>query len=285
MHDYLIILLATTIPLILLALLVGDWIAQRRIADVSVTPWNTQWLNFALFVWLIFVAILLAQQTAFLLVADDIALDDRPLGILVPTLAMHCVVILIMLVGPTRLPDLFPSPTSGLPPLVAAPLGALLFLAGLPLVWGSAFLWTYFRNLWKKLGVTIDTPQQELVAIIRDSDSLPFLALVAFIAVVLAPVSEELVFRRGIYRFLKGKISPLAALTVSSLLFAMIHFNIQSFLALFTLGMLLGRAYERTGSVATPILYHSFFNLTTILIITLLPPELTIDPVGFIPLP
>ncbi len=280
MNEFLEILIMTTVLLVLLSLFICDWALERRIKDITVSSWQTQWVNFGIFVWLILIVVFFIQQLALLVPANALGEEDDPLRLLLPAIAMHLAVIVTMLIGTSRMSEMFPSPTRGLRPIAAAPLGIVFCLAGLPLVCGTAILWNYLLTLWQRFGVAIDTPKQELVEILQESDSTLFLVAVLFVAVVLAPISEELVFRRGIYRFLKGRIPPILALTVSSLMFAAIHFNIQSFLALFALGMLFGRAYERTGSISTPILFHSCFNLLAIVTITFASGEYTVDPTG-----
>lgn len=277
MNEFWTIALIVLILDVLIVLLVCDWISQKRYSDISVAPWMTQRLNFALFAWVIFVAVLIVQHVAAALVPANAVENSGP-EIMLPSMAVHSVIILIMLFGPKWQPDVFPPQNRGMSGILAAPAGVFLFLAGMPLVWASTLAWNYLCSLWEKFDIVIDTPPQELVTILRETDSVQLLTVAFILAVFLAPISEELVFRGAIYRFLKGRIHPLAALTGTSLLFAFIHFNIHSFLALFTLGMLLGRSYERTGSIVTPILYHACFNLTTMLIVILLPPDIAIEP-------
>jgi len=92
----------------------------------------------------------------------------------------------------------------------------------------------------------------------------------AFLAIVLAPIVEELLFRGALYGGLRKKSKVLAYL-VSTLLFAFLH--ILSFLSLIpttTLflmmllyipsGIALAWAYEKSGSIWTPILLHALMN-------------------------
>jgi len=85
-------------------------------------------------------------------------------------------------------------------------------------------------------------------------------------AVLLAPIAEEFFFR-GLLQTLLVRVlrHRWAAIAVTSLAFGAIHFpQPQAILALIVLSVLIGFAYERTGSLLPPILIHSFFNLKTL---------------------
>jgi uncharacterized protein len=102
------------------------------------------------------------------------------------------------------------------------------------------------------------------------TDSVASLILVT-LAVVVAPITEELLFRGWIYTGLRYRLGIWAALIVSSVIFALAHYedtHIYS-LAVFPVGLALGGLRERAGTVTVPILFHAFYNLTAV-IITLL---------------
>jgi CAAX protease family protein len=84
----------------------------------------------------------------------------------------------------------------------------------------------------------------------------------ALAAVVLAPTVEEMFFRGIMYPYLKQRIDPIWAVTITSLAFAAIHFNLVIFIPLVFLGFVLTWLYERTDSLLTPILTHAVFNAT-----------------------
>lgn len=85
--------------------------------------------------------------------------------------------------------------------------------------------------------------------------------LVVFLAVIAAPVSEELFFRGVALRSLRfRKWSFLAASGFTSLLFASIHFKITGFFLLFTLAMVLAMLAERTRSLLPSIVFHAAHN-------------------------
>ena len=78
---------------------------------------------------------------------------------------------------------------------------------------------------------------------------------------ILAPVVEEVIFRGYIYRILKSKLPIIFSMIISSTLFALIHYNVLSYILLFVLSIFLTYIYERNGSIICPIIIHSLFNL------------------------
>jgi membrane protease YdiL (CAAX protease family) len=99
--------------------------------------------------------------------------------------------------------------------------------------------------------------------------------LVFIVAVVMAPLLEEMIFR-GLFQtvirsFFESRDSKLETRSrvwlpvfISAGLFSMVHGNIPHWPALFLLGLCLGYAYEKSGSLFRPIFIHAFFNAITI---------------------
>ncbi len=80
------------------------------------------------------------------------------------------------------------------------------------------------------------------------------------LAVVLAPIGEEVIFRGFFYPVLKDKLGWRGAMVVTSLIFGFVHLHAPTFLALSMFGVLLAAVYECTGNLLYPILLHAFFN-------------------------
>ena len=78
---------------------------------------------------------------------------------------------------------------------------------------------------------------------------------------IFAPIVEEVIFRGFIYRILKSKLPIIFSMIISSTLFALIHYNVLSYILLFVLSIFLTYIYERNGSIICPIIIHSLFNL------------------------
>jgi uncharacterized protein len=81
-----------------------------------------------------------------------------------------------------------------------------------------------------------------------------------FLLVVVAPVTEELLFRGLILRGLLTRHRPLAAVLLSSLLFALLHVNPWQFVSTFALGVLFAWFYLRTGSLGLCMFGHAVTN-------------------------
>lgn len=142
--------------------------------------------------------------------------------------------------------------------LLIAP-GAVL---GMWVVFGGLQLSGYVKWM-ESLGV--DTVQ-DAVKLLRDTDDPRVLGLMAFAAVVAAPLCEEIVFRGYFYPVLKRFTGMWPAALCSSLVFACAHGNLTAALPLFLFGGLLVLLYEKTGSLWAPVAVHFCFNGATVLI-------------------
>ena len=81
-------------------------------------------------------------------------------------------------------------------------------------------------------------------------------------AVVAAPVAEELLFRGWLYTALRGRIGVRAGILLSSVLFALAHWEKTHIyaLAVFPVGLALGFIRERTGSLRASMAAHAAYN-------------------------
>lgn len=146
--------------------------------------------------------------------------------------------------------------------------GACTFLMALPLLMltakGSEFIL-------EQLGLPTD--KQDLIHMFAQADSQGLLAIMITLAVVIAPLTEELVFRAGLFRYARTRIPRLLALLLPAVLFASLHVNwstlmgLSSLVPLVVLAVIFSLAYERTGHIGTPIVAHALFNLNTVLLI------------------
>jgi len=140
--------------------------------------------------------------------------------------------------------------------------GALTLLAAIPLVTAADLVW---EPLLKLAGLPLE--RQELVDMFLAVKSPAVFGWMIVVALVVAPVGEEIAFRGGLYRYLRGRTPHWVALAVSGGLFAAVHGNWVSFLPLFALGVVFALAYERTGLIAVPIVAHALFNLNSLLLV------------------
>jgi membrane protease YdiL (CAAX protease family) len=146
--------------------------------------------------------------------------------------------------------------------------GFLTFLISLPVIVVTGSLW---EQLLKLLGLPVH--KQDLVSLFANAGSPWLLAGMISLAVLVAPVAEELVFRAGLFRLLRGRVPRGVALFLPATVFAALHVSwltlqgLVSFAPLLALAVVLSLAYERTGRIGTVIFAHACFNLNTILVI------------------
>ena len=148
-----------------------------------------------------------------------------------------------------------------------APRRALAFGAGigavaLPVVLG----WNQLAaELLVRVGVKPETQQavQRLQAGMTSGQQI----YLAMVAVILAPLVEELLFRGIIYPTVKQAGYPRIALWGTALMFGAIHANLASFLPLAIFALILSWAYERTNNLLAPMVIHGLFNAANFLFI------------------
>jgi membrane protease YdiL (CAAX protease family) len=106
-------------------------------------------------------------------------------------------------------------------------------------------------------------PEQESVEVFRQVKGASRIIDFLIQAVLIAPIIEELFFRGFLLTYLKTHLTTWAAILLSAAIFALAHQNLDSVLPLWVLGIVLGVAYEHTGSILLPMGIHACFNLTT----------------------
>ncbi len=95
------------------------------------------------------------------------------------------------------------------------------------------------------------------------------LALTLLVTVVLAPVFEELFFRGLFYPTLRKRVGVWGAIVLNGVIFGALHMQPIFMLSLVLVGMALAFLYEKTESLAAPMLAHSMYNLAVVLIAVL----------------
>lgn len=91
---------------------------------------------------------------------------------------------------------------------------------------------------------------------------------------ILAPLTEEIVFRGAILRTLLGMVSKKnhwVAIMISAALFGVVHGNVAQFVNALLLGLLLGWMYYRTKSLVPGILMHWVNNTMAYILSNLMP--------------
>ena len=84
--------------------------------------------------------------------------------------------------------------------------------------------------------------------------------LTAIAAVILAPMAEEILFRGLLYGALVGRVKTKWTIIITAAAFAAVHLQVFYFLPLFVMGLILGWARHKSGSLTASFLIHSFNN-------------------------
>ena len=93
-------------------------------------------------------------------------------------------------------------------------------------------------------------------------------ATMIVLAVIMAPIFEEIVFRGIIQKGLINKgMNSATAIIISSVVFGLVHGNPWQFVGAVLLGCVLGFVYHKTKSLLLPILLHAFNNLCSSILI------------------
>jgi len=108
---------------------------------------------------------------------------------------------------------------------------------------------------------------QPMVQLLQREWPVYLLLVQAFLAIVVAPLGEEILFRGVIYTAIKQRGHRIGAVCASALLFALIHSSPVNLISLLFLALVLVALYERTRNLLAPILLHSLFNAVNFVLI------------------
>ena len=147
----------------------------------------------------------------------------------------------------------------------AVGLGILSTILVLPVAWGLQRLSAWMlssRNFQPE-------PQQVVQELQKDGGSLGQQIYLGFVALIAAPIVEEIVFRGILYPTIKQAGYPKLALWGTSILFSLTHHNAVAFLPLMFFAMILTLLYEETGNLLAPIIAHASFNTANFVLLLL----------------
>lgn len=158
------------------------------------------------------------------------------------------------------------------------PIGRIMGLNAMP--FGRQMAWSFFflaaslplMDLLSRVSISLhggEPAPQAIVDFARSVESPEGQMAVILFAVIVAPVTEEFLFRGFLYPALKSSLGPFFAIMLSSALFGMIHMNAQAALPLGALGFVMALAYERTGSLLAPMTVHAMFNAASLVVMRL----------------
>jgi membrane protease YdiL (CAAX protease family) len=136
--------------------------------------------------------------------------------------------------------------------------GAGLLVAALPLIFASSVLISSLLHL------NAEDDSQPIVQLFEGIADPAKKIPIILLAVVIAPLAEEFVFRGFLYGVAKRFAGATPALAFTGIAFALVHVHLPSLLPLFLLACILTFAYELTGSLLVPMAMHALFNAITL---------------------
>jgi membrane protease YdiL (CAAX protease family) len=137
--------------------------------------------------------------------------------------------------------------------------GALLLLAAYPLISVADLIVRVFSDE--------GSSKQNIVELFNGSHTISQRVMIIVLAVAIAPIAEEFVFRFFLYGVLRRYIGRFGGLIFTSLLFAAAHAHLPSFAPLFVLAVCFTIAYEWSGSIFVSMTMHSLFNSLTLILL------------------
>lgn len=246
-------------------------ISYESMVSISnkVLPSKSKIADFLLLLWGLLMTVLISQEITRFLINQNTSPTKMSAGFITQFAAL-----LYIIITRLKLPKLYDAPISSphaYKPLSTIAHGFVGFFACIPLVWGTSFVWTQILTIMQEFGIHFKLEHQTVVQLFLESNSILLKITIVIFAGIIAPITEEILFRGILYRFFKNYLHRYLAVSLSAFLFAIMHFHLATFLPLFLLGLLLARSFERTGSITSPIILHACFNLNTLLMLVIEP--------------
>ncbi|WPJ94861.1 CPBP family intramembrane glutamic endopeptidase [Coraliomargarita algicola] len=240
----------------------------------GVPAWSIGWVNFGIFICAMIISVFLVQNFAAGLFFAAPSENDAPLE-LTPWLAVLAVLLLqlpmlAVFYGARRFyPGHYASRLNNVQLSCFAAFRQAIpaFLMFLPVIWIASLVSTSLLNALEAAGVIEAFAPQELITLFQEGGDPLAIGLLVLMAVVLAPIVEEIIFRGCIYRFLKSQTTRVPAQVLSGCVFSMMHANLMSFVPLVIVGVLLARVYEKSGNLMVSMWFHACFNAFSLLML------------------
>lgn len=236
--------------------------ARRTSVTPNLAAWDVPLSDFFLFLWVIICGGILAQLLAGTLFKPLGLSEDGKLIFANAALEFGMLAgIAFFRFGLRRGETIRP-----FAPVQALLTGITTFLIAMPVVLVTGLIW---QALLKLCGLPVEA--QDMVGRLANAESPALLIGMIALATITAPITEELVFRAGFFRYARTRLPRWAALLVPACLFAALHQNLATFAPLVALGIVFSLAYERTGRIGTAMVAHGLFNAHTVAIILIDP--------------
>jgi membrane protease YdiL (CAAX protease family) len=243
-----------------------DW--KARLLQLQARPWNHfDGIYILLVLGTLFAALILSAQ---IMDQSGIVLSDNTQNIilLAETIIMHGITI-AAIENLRRKHKLsykacFSTPQLSLPSALKHAL--LLYIALIPPIIVIAAI---VNGILTHFHIPIES-QQILEMFSESTTPLWMRSTTILLAVVMAPIIEETIFRGIALPIAIKHTSPIMAIFATSAIFALIHGNLQAIAPLFILATGLSVAYIYTRSLIVPIAMHAIFNTASIILYIML---------------
>ncbi len=111
--------------------------------------------------------------------------------------------------------------------------------------------------------IGIEPGSENTEEIIQLIELFPLLIIVSSI---LGPIIEEIVFRKVLFGMLYNRFSFIVAALISSLLFALAHFDFTHLILYTAMGIVFSYLYVRTKRIIVPIIAHVMMNTIVVVL-------------------
>ena len=136
----------------------------------------------------------------------------------------------------------------------------IITMAGMFVAYIAVFIGSIISSILLSTGEPKKEDLQEIVQTLMTNDDISLKIAIALSAIIFAPLIEEVIFRGYLYPVIKRFSHPIFSCVITSLLFAVIHSNLEGLMPLFLLAIVLTIFYEISKSIWVPILMHACFN-------------------------
>lgn len=144
--------------------------------------------------------------------------------------------------------------------------GAICYLAIMPFVMVASLI---YMKILERCGV--DIGHQPVIEMLVDPIYPTWIQFtIVILAVLSAPIIEELIFRGIMLPIALKRMSPLLAIFFVSILFAAVHTHIPALVPILVLALGLSVGYIITGSIIVPMVAHGIFNTVSISVLLLM---------------
>lgn len=173
------------------------------------------------------------------------------------SILFHWLILLFTVVWLKKLPHSFEALFGFKPSRILhnASRGVIGYLIAWPIIVATGYL---YQILLLKTGY--QPSQQPVMQFLAGDISVWSRLYGVVLALFIAPLSEEILFRGMLLPVVARKTSPTVAVIAVSILFAGMHFYLPAIIPLFVVSLACCYAYIYTGSLTTPIVLHSVFN-------------------------